>query len=125
MPKGDRRMGTNPHANGGLLTRDLRLPDMNDHAVSGDAPGAGMAESTRVLGGYLRDVFRLNADTRDFRMFGPDETASNRLEARIRSDEQDVGSGGAARRRLPRGRRTGHGDAQRDDTARAGSRVTS
>jgi xylulose-5-phosphate/fructose-6-phosphate phosphoketolase len=81
LPTGDRRMGANPHANGGLLTRDLRLPDMNDHAVPVGVHGAEEAESTRVLGGYLRDVFRLNADTRDFRMFGPDETASNRLEA--------------------------------------------
>ncbi len=81
LPAGERRMGANPHANGGLLTRDLRLPAMRDHAVVVDAPGAQTAESTRVLGGYLREVFRLNADTRDFRMFGPDETASNRLEA--------------------------------------------
>jgi xylulose-5-phosphate/fructose-6-phosphate phosphoketolase len=81
LPMGDRRMGANPHANGGLVTRDLRLPDMRDHAVAVATPGAQTAESTRVLGGYLRDVFRLNADTRDFRMFGPDETASNRLEA--------------------------------------------
>ncbi len=81
LPQGDRRMGSNPHANGGLLTRDLRLPDLGEHAVLVDAPGAHDAESTRVLGGYLRDVFGLNADTRDFRMFGPDETASNRLDA--------------------------------------------
>jgi xylulose-5-phosphate/fructose-6-phosphate phosphoketolase len=80
LPARDRRMGANPHANGGLLTRDLRLPDMRDYAVAVDAPGAQNAESTRVLGAYLRDVFRLNADTRDFRMFGPDETASNRLD---------------------------------------------
>ncbi len=81
LPTLDRRMGANPHANGGLLTRDLRLPDLRKHAVDVDVPGARNAESTRVLGGYLRDVFRLNADTRDFRMFGPDETASNRLDA--------------------------------------------
>jgi xylulose-5-phosphate/fructose-6-phosphate phosphoketolase len=81
LPTGDRRMGSNPHANGGLLTRDLRLPDMHDHAVAVGIPGAELAESTRVLGTYLREVFRLNAETRDFRMFGPDETESNRLEA--------------------------------------------
>ena len=81
LPAGDRRMGANPHANGGLLTRDLRLPDVRDHAVASTRPAREIAESTRVLGGYLRDVFRLNADTRDFRLFGPDETASNRLEA--------------------------------------------
>jgi xylulose-5-phosphate/fructose-6-phosphate phosphoketolase len=80
LPTGERRMGANPHANGGLLTRDLRLPDMREHAVAVDAPGVQIAESTRVLGGYLREVFRLNADTRDFRLFGPDETASNRLD---------------------------------------------
>ncbi len=80
LPTGERRMGSNPHANGGLLTRDLRLPDVRDHAVAIDGPGAQLAESTRMLGGYLREVFRRNADTRDFRMFGPDETASNRLE---------------------------------------------
>jgi xylulose-5-phosphate/fructose-6-phosphate phosphoketolase len=80
LPAGNRRMGANPHANGGLLTRDLRLPDVRDHAVAIESPGAQLAESTRMLGGYLREVFRLNADTRDFRMFGPDETASNRLE---------------------------------------------
>jgi xylulose-5-phosphate/fructose-6-phosphate phosphoketolase len=80
LPAGDRRMGANPHANGGLLTRDLRLPDVRDHAVAITSPGAQVAESTRMLGGYLREVFRLNSDTRDFRMFGPDETASNRLE---------------------------------------------
>jgi xylulose-5-phosphate/fructose-6-phosphate phosphoketolase len=80
LPAGPRRMGSNPHANGGLVSRDLRLPDVREYAVAVDAPGAQIAESTRVLGGYLRDVFRLNADTRDFRMFGPDETASNRLD---------------------------------------------
>jgi len=80
LPTRERRMGSNPHANGGLLSRDLRLPDIGDYAVEVAAPGADTAEATRVLGGYLRDVFRLNADTRDFRMFGPDETASNRLD---------------------------------------------
>ncbi len=80
LPAGNRRMGANPHANGGLLTRDLRLPDVRDHAVTIDRPGAQVAESTRMLGGYLREVFRRNADTRDFRLFGPDETASNRLD---------------------------------------------
>jgi xylulose-5-phosphate/fructose-6-phosphate phosphoketolase len=80
LPQGNRRMGTNPHANGGLLSRDLRLPDVRDHAVVVDRPGAQLFESTRVLGGYLREVFELNADARDFRMFGPDETASNRLD---------------------------------------------
>jgi xylulose-5-phosphate/fructose-6-phosphate phosphoketolase len=78
-PVGDRRMGANPHANGGLLLRDLVMPDFRDHAVDVAAPGAVRAESTRVLGKFLRDVMRLNAD--NFRVVGPDETSSNRLDA--------------------------------------------
>ena len=81
IPAGERRMGSNPHANGGLLLRDLRLPDYREYAVKVTRPGAVSAESTRILGNYLREVFVLNADSRNFRMFGPDETASNRLDA--------------------------------------------
>jgi len=80
-PKGNRRMGANPHANGGSLLRDLRLPDFRDYAVDVPAPGASAAEATRILGTFLRDVVTLNADSRNFRIFGPDETASNRLGA--------------------------------------------
>ena len=80
-PKGDRRMGANPHANGGLLLRDLKLPDFRDYAVDVASPGTVTAESTRVTGSFLRDVLKLNAETRNFRVFGPDETASNRLGA--------------------------------------------
>jgi xylulose-5-phosphate/fructose-6-phosphate phosphoketolase len=80
-PRGARRMGANPHANGGLLLRDLRLPDFRDYAIPVAPPGAVHAEATRVLGTYLRDVMRLNLDSRNFRVFGPDETASNRLGA--------------------------------------------
>jgi xylulose-5-phosphate/fructose-6-phosphate phosphoketolase len=80
-PAGERRMGANPHANGGLLLRDLRLPDYRRYAVAVDAPGQGDAEATRVLGAFLRDVLRENAEARNFRLFGPDETASNRLGA--------------------------------------------
>jgi xylulose-5-phosphate/fructose-6-phosphate phosphoketolase len=80
-PKGDRRMGANPHANGGLLLRDLVMPDFRNYAVSVSKPGTQNAEATRVLGGFLRDVMKLNADSKNFRVFGPDETASNRLEA--------------------------------------------
>ncbi len=80
-PAGDRRMGANRHANGGLLLRDLRLPDLDSHAVAVHWPGAERAESTRVLGTWLRDVLKLNADTRNFRIMGPDETESNRLTA--------------------------------------------
>ena len=80
-PRGERRMGANPHANGGLLLRDLRLPDFRRYAVDIPAPGAVDAEDTKVLGTFLRDVIRENADQQNFRMFGPDETASNRLTA--------------------------------------------
>ncbi len=78
-PRGDRRMGANPHANGGLLLRDLRLPDFRAYAVHVPGPGKVQAEDTRVLGGFLREVVTLNASQRNFRIFGPDETASNRL----------------------------------------------
>jgi xylulose-5-phosphate/fructose-6-phosphate phosphoketolase len=81
LPQGSRRMGANPHANGGLLRVDLELPDFEDYAVAIDGPGATMSEPTRVLGGWLRDVFKLNGERRNFRLFGPDETASNRLDA--------------------------------------------
>jgi len=80
-PEGDRRMGANPHANGGLLLQDLALPDFRDYAVEVTKPGAAMGEATRVLGGFLRDVMRGNLRQRNFRVFGPDETASNRLDA--------------------------------------------
>lgn len=80
-PVGDRRMGANPHANGGQLLRDLRLPDFRDYAVDVPQPGQVQAEATRVMGTLLRDVMRLNSNTRNFRVFGPDETASNRLGA--------------------------------------------
>ena len=78
-PSGDRRMSANPHANGGELLKDLLLPDFRDYAVEVPAPGATRAEATRVLGGFLRDVISRNPDS--FRLFGPDETASNRLSA--------------------------------------------
>jgi xylulose-5-phosphate/fructose-6-phosphate phosphoketolase len=78
-PEGDRRMGANPHANGGLLLRDLRLPDFRSLAIDVPSPGGTQGEATRVLGDYLREVFVLNGAARNFRLFGPDETASNRL----------------------------------------------
>ena len=80
-PAGTRRMGANPHANGGLLLRDLVMPDFRDYAVAVDTPGRIEAEATRVMGQLLRDVMKLNADARNFRVMGPDETASNRLNA--------------------------------------------
>jgi xylulose-5-phosphate/fructose-6-phosphate phosphoketolase len=80
-PKGDQRMGANPHANGGSLLRDLTMPDFRDYALKVPKPGTEFAESTRVLGKMLRDIMRLNTVSSNFRVFGPDETASNRLEA--------------------------------------------
>ena len=80
IPKGARRMGANPHANGGLLLGDLPLPPIAAYAVAVEKPGGTVAESTRVLGHWLRDLFKATAGTRNFRLFGPDETASNRLD---------------------------------------------
>jgi len=80
-PKGERRMGANPHANGGLLLKDLRLPDFRKYAVNVPKPGVVIAETTKVTGEMLRDVLTLNESSRNFRIFGPDETSSNRLGA--------------------------------------------
>ncbi|MGH8232165.1 MAG: phosphoketolase, partial [Steroidobacteraceae bacterium] len=80
-PSGARRMGANPNANGGILLHDLRMPDFRAHAVEVPAPGKVDAEDTRVLGHFLRDVVECNQEQRNFRIFGPDETLSNRLDA--------------------------------------------
>ncbi|NUT91963.1 MAG: phosphoketolase family protein, partial [Saccharothrix sp.] len=80
-PAGDKRMGATPHANGGLLLRELRLPGVRPHSVEVTKHGTTSSEPTRVLGRMLREVFALNAEQRNFRLFGPDETASNRLDA--------------------------------------------
>ena len=80
-PRGNRRMGANPHANGGLLLRDLVMPDFRKYAVPVSTPGATDGEATRVLGAMLRDTMALNADASNFRVMGPDETTSNRLDA--------------------------------------------
>jgi xylulose-5-phosphate/fructose-6-phosphate phosphoketolase len=80
-PKRERRMGANPHANGGLLLKDLRLPDFSEYRVNVPEPGSVQAEDTRVLGAFLRDVIRQNEPQRNFRLWGPDETLSNRLNA--------------------------------------------
>ncbi|MBZ9848291.1 phosphoketolase family protein [Mesorhizobium sp. CA14] len=80
-PEGTKRMGASPYANGGLLKKDLALPDWKSFAVDVPAPGGRAAEGTRILGAYLRDVVRLNAASRNFRLMGPDETSSNRLDA--------------------------------------------
>ena len=80
-PKGERRMGANPHANGGILLRDLVMPDFRDYAVSVPSPGSVEAADTHQLGVFLREVAKLNQEQRNFRIFGPDETLSNRLNA--------------------------------------------
>ena len=80
-PKGERRMGANPHANGGLLLKELKLPDFRAYAVEVPKPGTVKAEATRVMGQFLRDVMKRNEDARNFRVMGPDETNSNRLGA--------------------------------------------
>ena len=80
-PKGHRRMGANPHANGGLLLKNLERPDFRNYAVNVTKPGTTLEEATRVLGTFLRDVMKLNGASQNFRVWGPDETASNRLDA--------------------------------------------
>lgn len=88
-PKGDRRMGANPHANGGKLLRDLRLPDFRDYAVDVPAPGAVEAQDMIELGGFVRDIFKRNREARNFRVFGPDETMSNRLNRVFEETQRD------------------------------------
>jgi xylulose-5-phosphate/fructose-6-phosphate phosphoketolase len=78
-PQGTRRMGANPHANGGILLHDLQLPDFKEHAIEVTRPGMTTAEATLVMGAFLRDTMKLNWQRRNFRVFGPDETTSNRL----------------------------------------------
>ncbi len=80
-PRDAARMGANPHANGGLLRKELHTPDFRQYAVDVSEPGAMEAQSTKILGEYLRDVLKLNEQVKNFRVFGPDETASNRLSA--------------------------------------------
>jgi xylulose-5-phosphate/fructose-6-phosphate phosphoketolase len=87
-PDGSRRMGANPHANGGSLKRELKLPDFRDYAVDVPGPGSTVAEATRELGKFLRDALKLNAEARNFRIMGPDETSSNRLDAVFEATER-------------------------------------
>jgi xylulose-5-phosphate/fructose-6-phosphate phosphoketolase len=77
-PKGEKRMSANPHTNGGLLLKDLKMPDFRDYAVDVPSPGANDAEATRVMGKFLRDVMKANLDSKNFRLFSPDENNSNR-----------------------------------------------
>ncbi|MEH2093452.1 phosphoketolase [Nostoc sp. 'Peltigera membranacea cyanobiont' 213] len=88
-PKGHRRMGDNPHANGGILLRDLKMPDFRDYAVDVLKPGQAIAEATQVTGKFLRDIMQLNQETRNFRIVGPDETVSNRLGAVLEVTNRD------------------------------------
>jgi len=87
-PKAGRRMGANPHANGGLLLKDLYMPDFRDYAVVVPQPGQVTEEPTRVMGRFLRDIMKLNKGEGNFRVFGPDETASNRLDALFETTER-------------------------------------
>ena len=88
-PEGDRRISANPHANGGKLLRDLRLPDFKKYAVDVPAPGAVRTQDMLELGGYVRDVFKLNEESKNFRIFGPDECMSNRLYRAFEATERD------------------------------------
>ena len=92
-PVGDRRIGSNPHANGGKLLHDLRLPDFRRYAVDVKAPGDVEKQDMIELGGYIRDVFKLNEDARNFRIFGPDETMSNRLNKVFEVEKRDWNNG--------------------------------
>ena len=92
-PTGTRRMGANPNANGGLLLRDLHLPDFCDYTVAVPAPGQVAASDTFTVGQFLRDVLRRNAEPRNFRVFGPDETLSNRLEAVFEATDRQWDAG--------------------------------
>ena len=91
-PKGERRMGANPHANGGLLLRDLKMPDFREYGVDVPSPGVSGIGDTHVLGRFLRDVAKLNDEERNFRVFGPDETISNGLEALFEATQRQWGA---------------------------------
>lgn len=87
-PQGHQRMGDNPHANGGILLRDLKIPDFRDYAIDVPKPGTNIAEATKVMGKFLRDVMRENLQSQNFRIFGPDETESNRLGAALEATDR-------------------------------------
>ena len=112
-PTGHRRIGSNPHANGGELLRPLSLPDFRGYAVPEAELRVTPVESTRLLGRYLRDVMRLNLAHANFRLFGPDETASNRLQAVYEASGKTWMARTRTRRRRSRARRPRHGGAKR------------
>ena len=88
-PRGDRRMSANPHANGGLLLRDLPLPDFRDYAIKVETPGAPTVEATKIMGDFLRDVMRRSLPARNFRVFSPDENNSNRWQDILQVTNRD------------------------------------
>ncbi len=124
-PTGTRRMSANPHANGGVLKKALRLPDFRDYALKVDKPGTTMAENTRPLGNFLRDVMKRNMH--NFRVFGPDETTSNKLDAIYEVSKKfwieeyfpEDSDGGELSHRWP-----GDGDAQRAHHGRHAGRLS-
>lgn len=118
-PKGPRRMGANPPANGGQMLRDLQLPNFRDYAVDVPQPGQVLAEPTRIMGRFLRDVMQINTDSRNFRVVGPDETASNRLGALF-----EVTGRAWVADSLSRPRRARHGNTLRAHLPRLARRVS-
>ena len=122
-PQGDRRMGANPHANGGMLLRDLRMPDFRDYAEDVPTPGIRGIGDTHVLGRFLRDVAKLNGERRNFRVFGPDETLSNGLEALFEVTQPPVGRRDPSKRRIPAPARARDGNAQRTPMRRLARRL--
>ena len=119
-------MSANPHANGGLLRKPLRLPDFRDYAVEVEKPGATQAENTRPLGDFLRDVMKANMS--NFRVFGPDENTSNRLDAIYEVEQEVLDRGifpGGRRRRRTRARRPGAWRCSASTPWRACSKATS
>ena len=122
-PAGPRRMGANPHANGGILLRDLRLPDFRNYAVDVPAPGAPGPGDTHVLGRFLRDITKLNQEQRNFRIFGPDEIALQWFGGRLRGDPAAMAGRHRPDRPIPRPRRPRHGNAQRASMRRLARRL--
>ena len=112
-PVGERRMGANPHANGGILLRDLRMPDFRDYAVDVALPGVRGIGDTHVLGPFLRDVATLNSEQRNFRVFGPDETLSNGLEALFEATDRQWNAATAPNDEFLAPERARHGNAER------------
>ena len=121
-PKSHRRMSANPHSNGGLLLQELDLPDFRDYGVPVEKPGTTLAEATRVLGGFLRDVIQQNPS--NFRLFGPDEVAVQPLAGGLRSHGPAMGRRGTRHRRPPSARRAGSWRCFPSTSAKDGWRVT-